>query len=447
MVMINLSERHFLWRWGGVCLLLLGLAACACPAKPVAPPTPIPGTLYVDAGQQLGTISPLVYGANFGPWSVVPYDLWPVAQESGITFLRYPGGEWGDRNALRPYHIDQLMTLAEMIGAEPHICVRLLDGTPEAAAELVRYANVEKEYNVRYWSIGNEPNLFPDYSIDQLNADWRAIAEAMEAVDPDIVLIGPNTNQFTGNPNTDPRDDDGRDWLHEFLLANGDMVDIVAVHRYPFPRGRTAAPATIEDLRANSAEWDTIIPNLRVVIQETTGRDLPIAIGEINSHWSHAINGEGTPDSFYNAIWWADVLGRLIRQRVDIVAYFSLQSPPTTGGFGLLATSEVRPTYYVYQIYQRFGSELLYAVSDDPDVSIYAAQREDGALTLVVVNLGSEEKAKPLSVHGFEIGGAAEVWLFDAEHEAEMIGTQEIASGDEITLPAQSISLYVFPQQ
>jgi hypothetical protein len=443
--MVALDKRRFLWRWVLVCLLLLGLVACVCPAPPA--PTPVPGTLHVDAGQQLGSISPFVYGANFGPWSVVPYDLWPVAQESGITFLRYPGGEWGDRNALRPYHIDQLMDLAEMMGAEPHICVRLLDGTPEAAAELVRYANVEQEYDVRYWSIGNEPNLFPDYSIDQLNADWRAIAEAMKAVDPDIALIGPNTNQFTGTPDVDPKDEGGRDWLREFLLANGDMVDVVAVHRYPFPRSRTAAPATIEELRANSREWDTIIPNLRAVIQETTGRDLPVAIGEINSHWSHAIGGEATPDSFYNAIWWADVLGRLIRQQVDIVAYFSLQSPPTTGGFGLLATFDVRPTYYVYQIYQRFGSELVYAASDDPDVSIYAARRDDGALTLVVVNLGPEEQAKPLYVYGFDVEDAAEVWLFDAEHEAEMMGTQEIASGDEITLPAQSVSLYVFPER
>jgi hypothetical protein len=444
---MNLGRWHFLRRWWCMCLLVFGLVACACPARPAAAPTPVPGTLYVDAGQRLGPISPLVYGTNYGPWSSVPYELLPQAENAGIKLLRFPGGNWGDRNSLRSYQIDQFMTLAELMGAEPYVCVRLLDGTPEAAAELVRYANVEKGYNVRYWGIGNEPNLFPDYSIDQLNADWRAFAEAMKAVDPDIVLVGPDTNQFTGTPGVDPKDDDGRDWLREFLLANGDMVDIVAVHRYPFPSGKVASPATIEDLRANSQEWDTIIPNLRALVKETTGEDLPIAITEVNSHWSNISGGEATPDSFYNAIWWGDVLGRLICQRVDMVAHFSLQSPPTVGGFGLLGSSAVRPTYYVYQIYQRFGSELLYATSDDPDVSIYAAQRDDGALTLVVVNLGPEEKAKPLFVYGFEIEGAAEVWLFDAQHEAEMIGTQEIASGGEITVPAQSISLYVFPQQ
>ncbi len=40
--------------------------------------------------------------------------------------------------------------------------MRLLDGTPEKAAELVRYTNIEKKYGVVYWSIGNEPNLFAE---------------------------------------------------------------------------------------------------------------------------------------------------------------------------------------------------------------------------------------------------------------------------------------------
>jgi hypothetical protein len=136
----------------------------------------------------------------------------------------------------------------------------------------------------------------------------------------------------------------------------------------------------------------------------------------------------------------------MLRQGVDIVAIFTLTSPPSIGGFGLIGSNELRPTYYVYQIYQHFGSELVYASSDDADVSIYAALREDGALTLVIINLGSEEMTKPLEVKGFKLKNSAEVWLFDADHPVEMMGEQTVSSGDDITLPAQSISLYVFPQ-
>jgi hypothetical protein len=150
-------------------------------------------------------------------------------------------------------------------------------------------------------------------------------------------------------------------------------VDIVAIHRYPFPRSMSGPATAIDDLRANSREWDAIIPKLRADIREITGRDLPVAVTEVNSHWSAAIGGEATPDSFYNAIWWGDALGRMIRQGVAIVAHFALQSPNAYGGWGLLARYEARPTYYVYQLSQRFGQELVYASSDDLDVSIYAA--------------------------------------------------------------------------
>jgi len=446
-----MHKRHI----GLAFLVLLATIGSACTAAEEGGPLPTltprptarPGGLYVDGAETLGLISPFVYGANFGPWSVVPYDLLEEAETSGIQFLRFPGGEWGDRNALKDYHIDRFMELIDRMEAEPHICVRLLDGTPEAAAELVRYANVEQSYDVTYWCIGNEPNLFPEgYDIEQYNQDWRAIAEAMVEVDPDIQFVGPNISQFTGSAEVDPQDEAGRDWLREFLEANGDLVDMVAVHRYPFPHGTTAPPATVEELRADAETWDQLVRNLRSVVREVTGRDLPVAIGEVNSHWSHAIRGEATPDSFYNAIWWGDVLGRLIRQRVQMVSYFALQTPPTIGGFGLLATYEVRPTYYVYQIYQRFGEELLYASSDDESVSIYAAQRSDGAVTLIVVNLGDQEEEKTLMWDQIEPSGPAEVWRLDEDHLAEQLDDLSLSDGVQLSLPARSITLYVIPQ-
>jgi hypothetical protein len=55
------------------------------------------------------------------------------------------------------------------LGAEPSISVRLHGGTPEAAAELVRYTNIEQGYAVRYWSIGNEPSLYRDYDTETYN--------------------------------------------------------------------------------------------------------------------------------------------------------------------------------------------------------------------------------------------------------------------------------------
>ena len=406
-------------------------------------PTAAPGTLYINAALPLGEINPLVYGTNFGPWVTVPFDLWPAAEAAGIRFLRFPGGNWGDRNNLTERQIDQYMELAEMMNATPQITARLRGGTPEQAAELVRYANLEQGYDVRYWSIGNEPSLYPEYDTEQYNAEWRTFAEAMLAVDPDIVLIGPDIHQFTGNPTVDPKDDNGRLWLQSFLEANGDMVDIVSVHRYPFPRSLASDPVSIEDLRQNSSEWDQIIPSLRQVIRDTTGGDLPIAITEVNSNWSGAEGGEATPDSFYNAIWWADSLGRMINQQTDMVAHFVLQTRNGAGGWGLLARTEVRPSYYVYQMYQQLGETLLSAQSDIPGVSVVAAQRADGSLTLVLINLTDTAVRAPLQIVGQSVSETAEWHLFDPDHEAELVGTIDFGDNTEVSLPPTSISLLI----
>jgi hypothetical protein len=436
-------------------LLLVILLTAGCKGEPelLAPtntlvPEPLPGALFVNAQAEVGPISPYVYGANHGPWAAVPFDLFGAAETSGITHLRFPGGNYGDRNSLRSYQIDQFMDLAQMMGAEVSISARLLDGTPEEAAKLVRYVNIEKNYNVRHWSIGNEFNLFSvshgiEYTSEQHNRDWRAMAEAMLAVDPDLVLIGPDISQYPTQLTGSPTDSAGKDWMSEFLQQNGDLVDIVSIHRYPFPTQMSGSATTIDQLRAQPPEWEDILAALRAEIREITGKDLPIAVTEVNSHWSKAYGGEASPDSFFNAIWWADVLGRLIANRVAIVDYFSLQSPAPIGAYGLLARTEVRPTYYTYQMYRHFGDILLESHSEDALTTIYAARRSsDNALTLMVINLSDQVVSKPLQLAGWE-AASAELWRFDPEHQAENLGQVDLEG--TLTVPPTSINLYIIP--
>ncbi len=425
------------------------LAACTTPsvqqlpAEEVFSLTPEPGTLYIFPSVSLGEISPFVFGTNYGPWNIVPLDLMPLAEQAGIRFLRFPGGNWGDQNDLTSLQIDTYIDLTKKLGAEPSISARLLGGSPEAAAELVRYINIEKGYDVRYWSIGNEPQYYDDYDTARFNQEWRQIALAMQEVDPAILLIGPEITQYLGDPSLDPRDANGKLWMDEFLKANGDLVDVVSIHRYPFPTSLNSGPAQINDLRTNVKEWDGIIPSLRNLIRETTGKELPIAITEINSHWNAMTGGEATPDSNYNAIWLADVLGRMISQQVQIVAQFAIQSSSDNGGWGLFSRVEPRPSYYVYRMYQLFGDQLIASVSALPEVSIYAAAREDGKLTVMVINLKSEQVQAQFSLNGIN-RAMAEVWLFDADHPAQQIDSVQLNDGGLVTLPPQSISLFIF---
>jgi len=417
-------------------------------------PTPVPDMLYVNPAQSLGTISPLIYGSNYGPWLVASFEMLPQVYDSGVTILRFPAGAWGDHNNVTNIQIDQFVDFIHKVGATGLINVRLLGGTPEQAAEMVRYTNIERQYNIQYWGIGNEPTLYDaelknkgeTYDTARFNKEWRAFAEAMKKVDPNIKLVGAEINQFSydyspgATTNFGERDEQ---WFIEFLKANGDLVDIVSFHRYPFPRSNRSGPPSIDELRLNAQEWDKIIIHARELIHQYIGRDLPIAVTEFNSAYDKSVSGEATPDSHYNAIWVADVLGRMIKSGVFMANHWTLTSKGGFGGWGLVGSYDVYPTYYVYQLYKMFGNELVYSSSDDPDLSIYAARRADGALTVTVINLSPEEKIKVIRVQN-QAQVQAEAWLFDASHKAENIGELDISNG--VSVPPQSMTLFIIPQ-
>jgi len=430
--------------------LILVLAAACGPAAPTpiptptVAPTPVPGVLTVDPGTDLGAISPYIFGTNYGPMQAIPMGMMPAVLGAGFTALRWPGGAWGDSADMTPFQIDEFVGFYKQLGAIPTISVRLHGGTPEQAAEMVRYANIEKHYGVVYWSIGNEPTLYESqfhetYDTVIFNQQWRAIAEAMKAVDPTIKLMGPELHQWGVDLASTPKDSSGRDWMTEFLKANGDLVDVVTVHRYPLykPMGQAV---TIDDLRNDTLEWTQMATYLRSLIQETTGRDLPIAFTEVNSSPTSAMGTPSTPDGFYNAIWYADVLGHLIQQHAFMVNQWVISQ--RSGGLGLIHGNDVRPSMYTFYLYRNFGSEEVQASSGIQDVTVYAARRSDGTLTILVINLADTAKQVTLQVEG-GTPVQADLWLLDASHNAQDMGQQVIPAGGILSLPAQSASLYV----
>jgi hypothetical protein len=421
-------------------LLVLLAVACGSQDQAKGPtPTPDPVTSVVDPGFELGEISPYVYGVNHGPWAFVTTKVLPQAIDGGFNFIRFPGGNWGDRNTMTPLEMENAADLAEMLGAELSISVRLRGGTPEKAAELVETANQILGLDVRYWSIGNEPELYGDYGTTRYNEEWRAIAEAMLAVDPEIILIGPDVTQFTGVPATDPRDENGLYWIDEFLKHNGDLVDIVSIHRYPFPSSLASSEATREQLYQSAEEWDTIIPALRSKILERTGRELPVAVTEVNSHWTNVSGQEASPDSFANAVWWADVLSRMIVQDVEVVTYFSLQSNANIGSYGLFERYGIRPTYYVYQIFKEMGMTRVYANSNDAEVTLLASRCDDGDLTVLLVNRSMVSKQLPLKIEDIETLVNIKAVLLTEEILAEEVPAENFVEQSAIRLPAQSV--------
>jgi hypothetical protein len=114
------------------------------------------------------------------------------------------------------------------------------------------------------------------------------------------------------------------------------------------------------------------------------------------------------------------------------------------GDYGIVGAIEPKPMYYTYLMYKQFGSAQVRAASDDDLVRVYAAERTDGALTILIVNLASTAQTKPLTILGAGSGGAAETWLFDEGHKAEKVANTQL--GGTVTLSAESVTVLVIPK-
>ena len=94
-----------------------------------------------------------------------------------------------------------------------------------------------------------------------------------------------------------------------------------------------------------------------------------------------------------------------------------------------------------FNVFEAIGSERLDAVSGIDMVNIYAAEREDGALTLMIVNLSLDLQEVPLTLVG-EAGELREAWRLDPSVTGDEIALPDLAA--PLTLPGQSVTLLVF---
>jgi hypothetical protein len=106
---------------------------------------------------------------------------------------------------------------------------------------------------------------------------------------------------------------------------------------------------------------------------------------------------------------------------------------------------EPYPIYFVYSMFKNFGTERLLATSSDPMVSAFAATREDGAVTVMLINLAAEAKEVPLTIAGLDGQIQASAILFDHEHNAEAVDDVSIGAGATVTMTRESMLLLTFP--
>jgi hypothetical protein len=340
-----------------------------------------------------------------------------LVQALGTSVMRV-GGYNNDVNLPDPFDdaaLDTAVAYARAIGAEPLIQVPLLadtSGNPPTAAEaaaMVQYANVTKGYGVKYFAVGNEPDLYatsgsptnsnapaiPNFT----PADWCTAATsyvaAMKAVDPSIQIIGPDLafKYQAGSA--------ANDWLTPILTGCGALFDVISIHRYPFE----AAAASLAAASADPAAFRAVLTSVRGILQATGYAKVPLALTEMNVVYDGTTCELGaSPGTVGSALWMADSLGVAIESGLWTSSVWDI-SDDAPYALGLIAPPPAhipRPEYYAYEFYaQHFGTTLLDVTTLPAGVSAHASrnQADDGTL-VIVVNWNTSTSALAFAVTG-----------------------------------------------
>ena len=382
--------------------IIVGLgAACQGGGTPSSPPSPTPSvgapvTISVS-GAGSSTVATL-RGENYWCWS--NYGNYVAGTETLVSPLRLgvlrAGGHNNDTNAsdgFDPFdepQIDRFVAYCRKVGAEPILQVPLLKNTSGGpatasdAAAMVRYCNVARGYGVKYWEIGNEPDLYsdqgdvPGYGVEQFCADFNAYSAAMKRVDPSIAILGPELS-WRYYPQTG-----SNDWLTPFLSRCRGSYDVVTIHRYPF----AASDSTIANAMADVARFDAVVDGVRGQMDANRVGSVPLAITEANISWDGApanSTQSASPQTFYAGLWFADTLGAAIRQRLWAMGYWSLSEGWTLGI--IEAGWRPRPSYYALQMVAAHTGPTLLHASAPAGFSVYASRdAAAGETDLIVIN-------------------------------------------------------------
>jgi len=247
----------------------------------------------------------------------------------GVPIIRYPGGNfvsgynWLDGvgpQKDRPVVLDmawnslesnqfgtnEFMAWLKLAGSEPLMGLNLGTGTPNQAAQLVEYCNVDQgtrwselrrqhgyaePYKVKHWCLGNEMDgpwqighmTAPEYGMKAQDA-----ARQMRAVDPSIQLIACGSSG--------PQMPTYLEWDREVLERCYEFVDGLSLHRY-FQNSDEATGGKSERFVAQNLTMDRQIQETLAVCDLVRGhkrspKQLWLSFDEWNV-WYRATDGDG----------------------------------------------------------------------------------------------------------------------------------------------------------
>jgi hypothetical protein len=467
-------------RWlalGGAVVLGAGLLGSA----PVAA-DPAGVTVTVNARAGLATMPATGIGVNHAVWDseLGTTQVADLLGDAGVRMMRYPGGSygdiyhWADHTAPGGYvapntDFDTFMGGVRRAGAQPIVIANYGTGTPEEAAEWVRYANVTKGYGVKYWEIGNEnygnghygaaweADNHPDKSPTEYANNVVAYSRAMKAVDPSV-KIGAVLTTPANWPDAIVATGDPASWNQTVLSIAGPHVDFVILHWYP---GGNTAQETFE----KPSQVGDMIYLVRQQIARFAGPNsgrLGIAMTELNT----SVGRNTQP----GALFAAESYLALLENGVFTVDWWNVHNGPTKlstvegypdfDDFGLLSSGGCLPDggacepalntpfapYHAIKLLSMFarpGDQFIRAATDNPAISAHAARRPNGDLALLMVNRDPANAHQvTLDYAGYRpASGTPSVFTFT--NGATEITASTAGSATSQTLPPYSLTVVV----
>lgn len=385
-------------------------------------------------------------------WSVPPYDKpRPTMARTGKGAVR-DREQMLDNYATFKYDVldfDEFIQMCRQLDAEPVIGVaadEYLNDYPEGctvtdretliktAAEWVRYANIKKKYNVKYWIIGNETwHPANNKSTPQIYAkDVVDFAKAMKAVDPTIKIF-PNGHTVK--------------WWQAVIPVTLDYIDGISISSYPLwglEGGYDAyrdmlVTNTIGPVHAAAKGIEKFVPNSRkddfkIIVNEYGPFDW-IGLWPLANDMGHAIacfemTGEMLKhprvlcSQFWNTRWLENLQDKNL-------AFDALDK-----------NGDFNPTGYALAIWGNFlAKEMVYASS--PVVRIQTFASYDAGkkqLYVYIVNKSENQQQAVLQIEGSIIDSVVQRWELAGKDDSDI---NPVWRENESTSPSDPLTLNV----
>lgn len=316
------------------------------------------------------------------------HQQWGAIKNSGASIIRF-GGIASDKNMPTNYQYIRMIDSVRANGMEPIIQVPFYNYrySAQQAADIVKYLNVTKGKNIKYWIIANEPDLSYAYTTAAQIANYfRPFASAMKSVDPTILIIGPEIASFnktimTGltTPNG-PDDITGKDGAGHYYL------DVLSFHTYPFNGSQSRSDVINKLTGPGSLDDHLSFLNTRVTACNTAhGRSgastLKTAITEANVNWQNGasddVYGVGA-NSFIGGQFWAEMMGIALKNGVDFINFWSVMEGNSTSsniGFCDPITHSKKPSYHHFKMMaDNFKGNFVNGTTNQPTVKSFGSQ-------------------------------------------------------------------------